>query len=107
MSVTGTDLQTLIMRSPEVGKMQQAPKTEEQVANQNFATGLKKQSESAGETIQNPPKTEQGKINRDQDKQEKQALQQRDGREQDEGGEEDVSTAPDADASGQIIDFRI
>jgi hypothetical protein len=108
MSVIGPDLQTLIVRSPEAGKIQQTQKTGEQVTSQNFATELKKQSESAGDTIQYSPRAEQGKIDGDRAGQERRQLQQGSDRKKEEEELEEQAPAPnDAGSTGRIIDCRI
>lgn len=102
MSVKGTDLQTLIVRSPEAGKIQQTQKTEEFAKQQNFAIEMTKQSELTGNTIQNLPRTEQAKINSDQAKKEKRTLQKRNGQIKDDESAEGLPIS-----SGNIIDYKI
>ncbi|MGD0152361.1 MAG: hypothetical protein ABSC17_01160 [Thermacetogeniaceae bacterium] len=102
MSVKGTDLQTLIWRAPEAGKIQQAQKTGESAQQQNFAVSLTKQAELAGSAVQNLPKPEQGKVNSDESKKEKQELSKRDDEEKDEESADEMMVT-----SGHIIDYRI
>ncbi len=102
MSVKGTDLQTLIWRAPEAGKVQQAQKAGESAQQQDFALSLTKQAELAGNTVQNLPKTEQGKINSDESKKEQHEFSKQDDEKKDEESPDEMIIT-----SGHIIDYRI
>lgn len=102
MSVKGPDLQTLIWRAPEAGKIQQTQKAGESAQQQNFAVSLTKQAELAGNTVQNLPKSEQGKVNSDESKKENSEPSKRDDEEKDEESADEMVVT-----SGHIIDYRV
>jgi hypothetical protein len=71
MSMKVSDLQVLMLRSQDVGKIQHTQKMSESVQQQTFADGLVRQSEVARQTVQTLPRAEQGKIDGDQAKKER------------------------------------
>ena len=71
MSLRVSDLQVLMLKSQEVGKIQQAQQVNESAQQQSFAEGLIRQSEIARQTVQTLPEAEQDKIDGDRTKRER------------------------------------
>jgi biotin carboxyl carrier protein len=105
MSLRVTDLQVLMMRSQEVGKVQQAQQGNEAVQQQSFAEGLIKKSESQRQTVQTTPETGQTKVDGDGVRRDREdAPRKRSDQQQPEENEAEKLTSPFV---GTIIDCKI
>lgn len=107
------DMQVLIPRTQDVGRIQHIQQTNEQSQQQNFAARLLQESENAQKTVQNLPQTKEGKI-KEEGRKKEQFTQQQNMRENRSNEADEPSSnqekAPDQVLSsliGSVIDLKI
>ena len=71
MSMRVPDLQVVVSRTQEVGRIQQSQQMNESAQQQSFAEGLIKQAAIESQTVQMLPEAEQSKIDGDRSNREK------------------------------------
>ncbi len=110
MSLRVSDLQVIMLKSEDVGKIQQAQQVNESAQQQSFAEGLLRQSDVARQTVQTLPEAEQGKIDGDRAKRER-GDTSREGSDHQQPDEDDPEKMADAKLAhpllGKIIDCKI
>jgi hypothetical protein len=100
-----SDLQVLMLRSQDVGKIQQVQQGNESDQQQNFAQGLLKQSEIARQTVQTTSDTRQGKVDGEGARREREeAPREESGQQQPEQNETEELADPFV---GKFIDCKI
>ncbi|MGD0621777.1 MAG: hypothetical protein ABSA82_04845 [Thermacetogeniaceae bacterium] len=105
MSLRVSDLQVLMLRSQDVGKIQQVQQGNESAQQQGFADGLVRQSEIARQTVQTMPETEQGKVDGDRAKREREDTPRKESDQQQ--PEKDEAEKLASPFVGTIIDCKI
>ena len=105
MSLRVTDLQVLMMRSQDVGKIQQVQQGNESAQQQSFAEGLIRKSEAQRQAVQTTPETGQGKIDGDRARREREDTPRKESdQQQPEKDEAEKLVSPFV---GTIIDCKI
>lgn len=107
MNIRSIDLQVLIPRATEAGKVQQTTNQQPIVEQQQFAEQFQAIANSRQRQVQNVPKPEDGKIHNQKEKEHQQSKhQQRD----DSYEEEDVAPGQEDDIpdpiKGHVIDIK-
>ena len=62
MTIKALDLQVMLPRTQEVGRIQQVEQSNEQAQQQSFAAQLSREAELAQRSVQNLPQTREGRI---------------------------------------------
>ena len=105
MSLRVTDLQVLMSRAEDVGKIQQVQQGNESARQQSFAEGLTRKSEAQRQTVQTTPETGQSKIDGDGARRERgDPPRKGNDQQQPEENEAEKLTSPFV---GTIIDYKI
>ncbi len=109
MTLKALDLQVMLPRTQDVGRIQQVQQSNEQTQQQSFAAQLLKEAEIAQRSVQNLPEAREGRIReREKEKegfdsqQESRQGTSRDGERSPEQGQEVSKSSP-----GQLIDLKI
>ena len=105
MSLRVTDVQINMMKSQDVGKIQQMQQGNEAAQQQGFADSLIKKAEMQRETVQTTPETVQGKVAGDGARREREGASKKESDQQEPEKDEDKQLA--SPFVGTIIDCRI
>jgi hypothetical protein len=105
MSLRVTDIQVNMMKSQEVGKIQQVQHENEAAQQQSFAEGLIKKAEAQRQTVQTTPETGQGKVEGDGARREREDAPRKESDLQQ--PEEDQAVKLTSPFVGTIIDCKI